>query len=89
MKKVKAFEDIVCQWVAARCLAQRRSWPGLTRLQSAIQFSQTRHELRLLLLEHFNITFRIYFILGLLPFTEYANGIIGFTSTAWAGSVAL
>lgn len=88
MEKVEAFEDIVSQWVAARCFAQRRSWPGLTRLQSAVKFSQTSHELRLLLLEHFDITFGIYFVLRLLPFAEYANGIVGFTPTARAGSVA-
>lgn len=55
VKKVEAFKDVVGQRVTAWCLAQRRSWPGLTRLQSAVQFAQTRHELRLLLFEHFNI----------------------------------
>jgi hypothetical protein len=88
VKKVEAFKDVVGQWVTTWCLAQRGSWPGLTRLQSAVQFAQTRHELRLLLFEHFNIAFGIYFVLGLLPFAEYTNGIVGFTSTAWASSVA-
>lgn len=56
VQKVETFEDIVSQGVTARCLAQRCARPGLTRLQPAVQFSQTGNELRLLLLEHLDIS---------------------------------
>lgn len=89
VQKVETFEDIVSQGVAARCFAQRCTWPGLTGLQSTVQFSQARNKLCLLLLKHLNITFGIYFVLRLLPFAKYAYSIVGFTSTAGASSVAL
>jgi hypothetical protein len=43
----------------------------------------------LLALEHFYVAFWIDLVVGLFPLSEDTDGIIGFTSTARAGTVAL
>lgn len=87
VQEIKAFENIVRQWVATGCFSQRCSWPGLTSLQPAVQFSQAGNELCLLLFEHLNITFGINFVLGLFPFAKYTNGIVCLASAAWTGTI--
>lgn len=89
VEEIETFENVVGERMSILCVLQWRSWPTLTALQPAVQFSETGDKLCLLLLKHLYIAFRIYLVLGLFTLSEYTNSVVCFASTAGASTIAL